>query len=102
MNLAHVRELTNMFRSAGVNAAYIHAGTPAAERKALITSFKAGEFPVLLNCGKCAYNITKIPIEEWWKCSAILTEGADIPNVDCVVVAKPTRSRNIFAQMVHF
>lgn len=31
---------------------------------------------------------------------AILTEGADIPNVDCVIVGKPTRSRNIFAQMV--
>lgn len=31
---------------------------------------------------------------------AILTEGADIPNIDCVVVARPTRSRNIFAQMV--
>ena len=32
--------------------------------------------------------------------AAILTEGADIPNVDCVLVARPTRSRNIFAQMV--
>lgn len=32
--------------------------------------------------------------------AAILTEGADIPNIDCVIVAKPTRSRNIFAQMV--
>lgn len=32
--------------------------------------------------------------------SAILTEGADIPNIDCVVVARPTRSRNVFAQMV--
>jgi hypothetical protein len=31
---------------------------------------------------------------------AILTEGADIPNIDCVVVARPTRSRNVFAQMV--
>ncbi|KIP11377.1 hypothetical protein PHLGIDRAFT_83369 [Phlebiopsis gigantea 11061_1 CR5-6] len=81
VNLAHVGELTTTFRSAGVNAAYIHAGTPAAERKALIASFKAGEFPVLLNC-------------------AILTEGADIPNVDCVIVARPTRSRNIFAQMI--
>lgn len=27
--------------------------------------------------------------------------GADIPNIDCVLVARPTRSRNIFAQMVH-
>jgi ATP-dependent helicase IRC3 len=31
---------------------------------------------------------------------AILTEGADVPNIDCVVVARPTRSRNVFAQMV--
>lgn len=30
---------------------------------------------------------------------AILTEGADIPNIDCVIVARPTRSRNVFAQM---
>ena len=32
--------------------------------------------------------------------TAILTEGADIPNIDCVLVARPTRSRNVFAQMV--
>jgi len=32
--------------------------------------------------------------------SAILTEGADIPNIDCVIVARPTRSRNVMAQMV--
>lgn len=55
VNLAHVRELTGAFRDAGVNAAYIYSGTPAAERKALITAFKAGEFPVLLNCGKFEY-----------------------------------------------
>lgn len=29
-----------------------------------------------------------------------MTEGADIPNIDCVIVARPTRSRNIFAQIV--
>jgi hypothetical protein len=32
--------------------------------------------------------------------TAILTEGTDIPSIDCVIVAKPTRSRNVFAQMV--
>lgn len=32
---------------------------------------------------------------------ALLTEGTDIPNVDCVVVARPTRSRNVFLQMVN-
>ncbi|KAI0695173.1 P-loop containing nucleoside triphosphate hydrolase protein [Cytidiella melzeri] len=81
VNVAHVRDLTTTFREAGVDARYLHAGTLAGERKALIADFKAGVFPVLVNC-------------------AILTEGADIPNIDCVVVAKPTRSRNIFAQMI--
>ncbi|KDQ63526.1 hypothetical protein JAAARDRAFT_120193 [Jaapia argillacea MUCL 33604] len=81
VNLAHVRELTRTFRDAGIDARYLYSGTPAAERKALVDSFKAGQFPVLVNC-------------------AILTEGADIPNIDCVVVARPTRSRNVFAQMI--
>ncbi|KAI8990514.1 P-loop containing nucleoside triphosphate hydrolase protein [Trametes punicea] len=81
VNLAHVAKLTAAFRAAGVDARYLHANTPAAERKSLIDAFRAGTFPVLVNC-------------------AVLTEGADIPNIDCVIVARPTRSRNIFAQMI--
>ncbi|KAH7925214.1 P-loop containing nucleoside triphosphate hydrolase protein [Leucogyrophana mollusca] len=81
VNLAHVRELTKAFQGFGVDARFLHSGTPAAERHALISLFRAGEYPVLVNC-------------------AILTEGADIPNIDCVVVARPTRSRNVFAQMI--
>ncbi|KAI0735086.1 P-loop containing nucleoside triphosphate hydrolase protein [Earliella scabrosa] len=81
VNLSHVSKVTAAFRAAGVDARYIHSGTPAAERKALVAAFRAGEFPVLVNC-------------------AVLTEGADIPNIDCVMVARPTRSRNIFAQMI--
>ncbi|KAG6856640.1 hypothetical protein H0H87_002230 [Tephrocybe sp. NHM501043] len=81
VNIAHVVALTQTFRDHGIDARYLYSGTPATERKALVVSFKAGKFPVLINC-------------------AILTEGADIPNVDCVVVARPTRSRNVFAQMI--
>ncbi|KAI0669814.1 P-loop containing nucleoside triphosphate hydrolase protein [Trametes maxima] len=81
VNLAHVAKLTATFREAGIDARYVHAGTPAAERKALVEGFRAGTFPVLVNC-------------------AVLTEGADIPNIDCVIVARPTRSRNVFAQMI--
>ncbi|KAI0281581.1 P-loop containing nucleoside triphosphate hydrolase protein [Russula aff. rugulosa BPL654] len=81
VNVAHVRELTQTFKSAGVDARYLHAGTPIAERNALIDGFKAGAFPVLVNC-------------------ALLTEGTDIPNIDCVVIARPTRSRNVFLQMI--
>lgn len=51
VNLAHVRELTAAFRNAGVDARFIHAATPAGERSTLIASFRAREFPILLNCG---------------------------------------------------
>ncbi|KAK7064266.1 DEAD-box family helicase [Favolaschia claudopus] len=81
VNVAHVEALTQTFRAYGIDARYVFSGTPMSERYALIASFKAGQFPVLINC-------------------AILTEGADIPNIDCVVVARPTRSRNVFAQMI--
>lgn len=37
---------------------------------------------------------------EYYTSIAILTEGADIPNVDCIVICRPTRSRNVYAQMV--
>ena len=30
----------------------------------------------------------------------IFTEGTDIPNIDCVLVARPTRSRNMIVQMI--
>ncbi len=53
INVAHVRELTKTFESAGVDARYLYAGTPISERNALIDGFKAGEFPVLINCGNC-------------------------------------------------
>lgn len=81
VNRTHVRRLTQTFRDVGIDAHYIHSGTPPQERQSLIADFKAGLYPVLVNC-------------------AILTEGADIPNIDCVVIARPTRSRNLFAQMI--
>jgi ATP-dependent helicase IRC3 len=52
VNVAHVQALTQTFRSYGVDARYVYSKTPVAERKALISLFKAGQFPVLLNCGQ--------------------------------------------------
>ncbi|THH11226.1 hypothetical protein EW145_g819 [Phellinidium pouzarii] len=52
VNLVHLEDLTNTFRNAGVDARYVYANTPVAERRALINAFRAGEFPVLLNVGE--------------------------------------------------
>ena len=40
-----------MFREAGIDARYIDAHTPLQERRELVDMFKAGDFPVLVNCG---------------------------------------------------
>lgn len=98
MNLSHVHDLTQEFRRRGIDARYVHSGTPPAERKQLLDDFRAGIYPVLINCGMsciCLLEYIRILLS-----IAILTEGADIPNIDCVIVARPTRSRNVFAQMV--
>lgn len=100
VSLDHVRALTQTFRNYGIDARYVYAKTPTNERKQLVDAFKAGEFPVLINCGGRTRRL--VDIQPSWHLLplAVLTEGADIPNIDCVLIARPTRSQNIFAQMV--
>lgn len=81
VDLAHVAGLTRTFRDQGFDARAVTSDTPRAERAALLAAFKRGAFPVLVNCG-------------------VFTEGTDIPNVDCIVLARPTRSRNLLVQMI--
>jgi ATP-dependent helicase IRC3 len=51
VNIAHVVNLTNTFRKAGVDARFLHSKTPPQERKKLLDEFRTGRFPVLINCG---------------------------------------------------
>jgi ATP-dependent helicase IRC3 len=81
VDLAHVAGLTNTFRQHGIEAQFVTGDTPKLERSARLDSFKRGEFPVLVNCG-------------------VFTEGTDIPNIDCVLLARPTKSRNLLVQMI--
>jgi ATP-dependent helicase IRC3 len=81
VDVAHVVELTNRFRDIGLDARYVTGDTPKLERSAILDGFKNRDFPVLINCG-------------------VFTEGTDIPNIDCIVLARPTRSRNLLVQMI--
>lgn len=69
------------FMFAGVSAGMVSAKTPIDERRALLAGFSSGEIQVMCNC-------------------MVLTEGYDNPRVDCVVVARPTKSRALYTQMV--
>ena len=81
VDLAHVSALTATFRSHGTDARFITGDTQTRMRAERLAAFKAKKFPVLLNCG-------------------IFTEGTDIPNIDCIILARPTKSRNLLIQMV--
>ncbi|KAL8711011.1 MAG: hypothetical protein Q9225_007188 [Loekoesia sp. 1 TL-2023] len=81
VDLAHVTSLTAAFRAHGVDARFVTGDTPKQIRGDRLDAFKKREFPVLLNCG-------------------VFTEGTDIPNIDCVLLARPTKSRNLLVQMI--
>jgi ATP-dependent helicase IRC3 len=81
INIAHIHSIVDHFREAGIDARFVHEKVRPREREATLQAFRNGEFPVLVNCG-------------------ILTEGADFPAVDCVLMARPTRSANLFIQML--
>ncbi|KAJ1837625.1 DEAD DEAH box helicase, partial [Coemansia sp. RSA 2708] len=81
VDVAHAQALTLAFNHYGTHAEYILGTTSTADRERILGEFRAGRLPVVVNCG-------------------ILTEGTDIPNIDCVIMARPTRSPVLFQQML--
>lgn len=81
VDLHHVSGLTATFRRHGFVAEFVTGDTPKRIRSERLDAFRNGEYPLLLNCG-------------------VFTEGTDIPNIDCVLLARPTRSRNLLVQMI--
>ncbi len=80
-DLKHVSDITATFRRHGFEAKFITGDTQKNIRGDRLDAFKRGDFPVLVNCG-------------------VFTEGTDIPNIDCVLLARPTKSRNLLVQMI--
>jgi superfamily II DNA or RNA helicase len=80
-DVAHARSVAATFREAGVAAAAVYGAMPAAERRDTLGRFHTGALTVVTNCN-------------------VLTEGFDEPLVDCIVMARPTRSLLLYAQMI--
>lgn len=77
----HAETLAHTFRAYGIAAAAVSDRTPPRRRRAILNDFRRGHIQVLTNCG-------------------ILTEGYDEPSISCVILARPTKSRPLFSQMV--
>ncbi len=81
-SLAQAERLTEILnRHKPKSARWVHGGTPKEVRRALFPAYAAGEFQYLVNVG-------------------VTTEGFDEPSIEVVVMARPTKSRSLYAQMV--
>jgi hypothetical protein len=69
------------FNRAGISAAAADGTTPREERAAMIADFKSGKIKVLCNC-------------------ALWTEGLDLPMIEVVHMARPTKSDLVYVQAI--
>jgi superfamily II DNA or RNA helicase len=79
--VGHSRHLCDEFIASGVRAEHIDGSTPKDERDATLARLAAGEIDVVCNC-------------------MVLTEGWDMPEVGCCILARPTRKMGLFQQMI--
>jgi superfamily II DNA or RNA helicase len=77
--LAH--DMAAIFVDAGIAAEALDGTTASEERREILKRLRSGETMVVANC-------------------AVLTEGFDEPSIDCIIVARPTKSRPLYVQMV--
>ena len=81
VSIGHAENLAALFREAGIAAEVIHSKTVQDQRASAIDNFANGSLRVLVNV-------------------AIATEGFDLPDASCIVIARPTKSLSLYLQMV--
>ena len=80
VSVEHARNLAAVFQDAGVAAAVLLGDTGRAERDAAIAGFQEGSISVLVNV-------------------LVATEGFDLPDASCIIIARPTMSLALYLQM---
>lgn len=81
VSVAHAHRIWQRLLNFGEVAAVVTGETESPERAKMLAQFKSGEIRFLVNV-------------------MVLTEGFDAPNIDCVVLARPTQSAGLYYQMV--
>jgi superfamily II DNA or RNA helicase len=80
-NKAHGAALVEEFSRAGIPTELLTDQTDDEEREAAVTRLESGETLVLVNC-------------------FLLSYGVDVPSVEAIVLARPTRSLTLYLQAV--
>lgn len=79
LNVVHCRFIYEELKQRGVRAGYIHSGKD--DNTAVINDFKNGNLDVLVNVN-------------------IMTEGTDVPDIQTVMLTRPTQSEGLLMQCI--
>lgn len=80
-SIRQAEKAVNMLSDMGVGTALVTSKTPKQDREDIVEQFRSGEIRHLVNVG-------------------VFTTGFDVPELDCIVLARPTMSLALYYQMV--
>lgn len=80
-SLLQARRAQSVLESLGIESHIVDGKTPKRERERLVAAYRAGKFKHMLNVG-------------------VFTTGFDVPELDSIVLARPTMSLALYYQMV--
>lgn len=81
VDVQHSKDLAEEFKKAGIRAAPMWGDMPREDRRQVLSDLAEGGLDLVTNCN-------------------ILTEGFDLPQLRCLLMARPTKSQSLYIQMV--
>lgn len=79
VNVAHSKEVCQMFNENNIPSVHIDSHTPEEEREKVLQDFKEGKFKILCNCN-------------------LISEGITLPSAEVCLLLRPTCSLPLFIQ----
>ena len=81
VNVEHSKLLCEKLNAAGIPSTHVDAGTPLIDRLAALNNLTSGKIKLITNVN-------------------IFSTGVNIPNMDILIMARPTRSQILFVQQI--
>jgi len=75
------KDFVESAKSQGISCEHVDGTTDNADRASIVKRFSSGEVTILSNYG-------------------VFTEGFDIPDTECVIMARPTKSQGLYIQCI--
>lgn len=75
----HSKQMAEKFSESGIEAVHIDGKTPKSERDKIIENFRRGAIDILCNVD-------------------LISEGFDVPDCNCVIMLRPTKSLTLYIQ----